>query len=615
MWWLSVCTVVHAGLRGVPTAAPAAPAVPAPAAPAVPAPAAPAAAPANATVSANASARVLLRVDATAEEAEEDVLADPREVFVPKCQAMVMVRFEDYLPVGAITKVCQDAGNHQGCHAWGDELTTLFRAGAQPDEYATWCGKFYDWFHERFASRCTHQCEKLACKPICLYHEQAAAIEQSEAELYVQDQAVFASQQRVAELDRDLDSAEAAEKQAAAAAVRVSDVLATAQKRRDEARRTYDKAAARVADAESKVETSEAAVKAARDIEAAADQTNIEMQHAVDRAKNQRQIAIRGVQRMKGELQYARKQERASFQKLSALKEMQAKKQAAFETKSKAVAKAEEKQAKKRAGLSKRMRNAKAELKEKRAERVAAKKKVAELKGQLAVKKKRGEGGQKPLAKKVQVADSERKGHLVEEKVAQRKVDDLKVAMKPLSDAEKKTAQKKKPLAWQEENLAKIAQRIFAAEGDEASAEAGVTEAQPNLEAAQEAVAVATAGVQNATSEQAQTAEALGAASKAVQKAVKTQSFAEQAAEQAERAALAPAETGLELAAKEVSAAEAALEEANDEAREAKEEAVLAKANREEEQRALDEARADLEAEKQELADQREALGPKPDGA
>merc|ERR1719420_499786 len=590
MWWLSVCTVVHAGLRGVPTAAPAAPAVPAPAAPAVPAPAAPAAAPANATVSANASARALLRVDATAEEAEEDVLADPREVFVPKCQAMVIVRFEDYLPIGAITKVCQDAGNHQGCHAWGDELTALFRAGAQPDEYATWCDKFYDWFHERFASRCTHQCEKFACKPICLYHEQKQAIEQGEAELMVQDQAVYASQQRVAELDRDLDSAEAVEKQAAAAALRV-------------------------ADAEAKVETSEAAVKAARDIEAAADQTNIEMQHAVGRAKNQRQIAIRGVQRMKGELQYARKQERASFQKLSALKEMQAKKQAAFETKSKAVAKAEEKQAKKRAGLSKRMRNAKAALKEKRAERVAAKKKVTELKEQLAVKKKRGEGGQKPLAKEIQVADSERKGYLVEEKVAQRKVDDLKVAMKLLSDAEKKTAKKKKPLAWQEENLAKIAQRIFAAEGDEASAEAGVTEAQPNLEAAQEAVAVATAGVQNATTEQAHTAQALGAASKAVQKAVKTQSFAEAAAEQAERAALAPAETGLELAAKEVSAAEAALEEANDEAREAKEEAVLAKANREEEQRALDEARADLEAEKQELADQREALGPKPDGA
>ena len=56
--------------------------------------------------------------------------------------------------------------------------------------------RFYDWFHERFASRCTHQCEKFACKPICLYHEQKQAIEQGEAELMVQDQAVYASQQR-----------------------------------------------------------------------------------------------------------------------------------------------------------------------------------------------------------------------------------------------------------------------------------------------------------------------------------------------------------------------------------------------------------------------------------
>jgi len=558
---------------------------------------------------------VLLRAEATAEEAEEDVLSDPREVFVPKCQAMVMVRFEDYLPIGAITKVCQDAGNHQGCHAWGDELTNLFRAGAQPEEYATWCGKFYDWFHERFASRCTHQCEKLACKPICLYHDQQAAIEQSEADLMVQDNAVMATQQRVAELDRDLDSAEAAEKQAAAAALRVSDVLSNAQKRRDEARRTYDKAATRVADAEAKVEASEAAVKVTRDLEAAADQSNTAMLHAVDRAKNAKQIALRGVQRMKQELQYARKQERTSFQKLSALKEQQAKKQATFEAKTKAVAKAEEKQAKKRAGLSKRMRSAKAALKEKREDRVAAKKKVAELKEQLAVKKKRGEGGQKPLAKKIQVADSERKGYLVQEKSAQRKVDDLKVAMRLLADAEKKTAKKKKPLAWQEENLAKLAQRIFAAEGDEAAAGSGVTEAQPNLEAAQEAVAAATAGVQNATSEQALTAQALGAASKAVVKAVKTAGFAETAAEQAERAALAPAETGLELAAKEVAAAEAALEEANDDAREAKEEAVLAKASRDEEQRAFEDARADLAAAQQELVDQREALGSKPDGA
>lgn len=559
----------------------------------------------------------LLRTPDAAAGAPGVDFEEPRGTFVPKCQAMVHVKFEDYLPLGAITKVCEGAGNHAGCHAWGAELTALFRKQAEPGEYASWCGEFYDWFHERFADRCTSQCEQYACKPICAYADASAALAEEGAELDAQKQAVAASQQQLAALTRDKEAAAAAEVAAAEAETNSFNAIGKANLRRDAALRAYDEAAAKVATVEQEVVTASTALEAAESLEADADATSTAMRHAVDKAKLDKSIAMKAVQRGEKAVAAAAQKASASWQKLSALKKQSARDSAAYEAKVKAVAAAEKKHATQRASLEKRMKDAKAANQAKKAALAAQKKKVTQFSKTFDKKKAMPDslsklGAVAEAKKKLAVATSQKKVLTTEAGVLQRKVDDLMVALRLLKDAEDKNAKKKAPLPFAEQKLAKLEQQVFAAEGAQGAAKTANEAAEHDAKTAEAAVEAAAAGVASATDEAAAALAALGKAAKATATAAATQRGVQDRLTQVQWTLLDPAEAGLETTGKEVSAAKGALEAATADHAEAKGDLAAAKEAAAAEQEALDAILAKLSAAKEDLQKRKAALGAPP---
>lgn len=537
-------------------------------------------------------------------------LDDPRGTFVPHCQSVVHVAYEDYLPLSAIEQVCTDVGNHAGCHAWGDKLTAVFKSGAGPDEYVAWCGGFYDWFHTRFSSRCTTQCEKYACYPICAYADSVAKIDTEEAEIARRDMVVNEISGRVTMLTRELDNLNQTEQRALQMTVRGTNNLGTMSERRDAARRTYDAAQSRFDALKQRVLAAESALETTRDIEEAADSASVAAGRAVDQAGLQQRMAGKAVVRNQQAWQSAFDTNKQTWSSVQALRQQVTKVNATLTAKKANVAKAEERHAVTRTNLQKRMQNAKQALQATRAERAALKEELDILNKRMA-----SLGGPKakmPVKKQIKAANMQQRMLGEEEKMKVRQVGDLKVAMKLLSEAEKATANKARPLKYGQVNLAKLEQKVFAAEGAHQEAKIKLEDTGVQLEGLQAAEASAADDLANYTANADVAGKALVVAGKATKKAVITKKLAAEAVMFANKGELAPAEAGLELAGKEVATAQEDLESAISDHAEAKAALEAGKAAKEKEERALAAQKEEIAGALEELNKRREELGPPP---
>lgn len=92
-------------------------------------------------------------------EAEED--------FVRKCQTVVTVSDDKFLPVKPLDRFCQTTDAAMECRLKVGER--LKETHARDGDMGKFCLAVYGWFQTKYGSKCPEQCRKLQCKSTCMW--------------------------------------------------------------------------------------------------------------------------------------------------------------------------------------------------------------------------------------------------------------------------------------------------------------------------------------------------------------------------------------------------------------------------------------------------------------
>jgi len=500
---------------------------------------------------------------AVTKEEAENWLEDPRDTFIPHCVGVVRVRFIEYLPLSAIESVCEEAGNHAGCHAWAEDLKTIFNnhqwnhgeegdRDNHYDDYSEWCGGFYDWFHERFSDRCASQCHKLACKPICEYEDKAKAFDDEKIELSKQEVVVANAVARMMEITADSKRLNQSLTSAERKVERVNMTLNAAEKRRDEASRALGDSQALVLKRQRQLENATAALESAEVGLENNEAQETTSRHSLESKEVQLNIDEKAVDRASAKLERARRAFAEEDEKLRGLQDKHRTDAAAAAAIMEEIAAEQKDNAKAEADYGQRTKEAKTALEEAEADLKEVQERAAYLSAELM--KPADLGHLAGLQAKLAAARTEEPVLKAEVDTAQRQYNDLELAMKLVGDAKKVTDRKLQDHGFAEDKLEKLDDAVLDAGG---KANASAAERDDAAAAASDAKAMLNdtqIAVSNATTKLEKAEGAVSTAQRTLSSARATLNAAEEASGDAETDAstaterLATMEQGVEEA-------------------------------------------------------------------
>jgi len=498
---------------------------------------------------------------------KEAWLEEPRDDFVPRCQQIVHVQYEDYLPLTAIDSVCEDVGNHAGCLAWKGKLVETFRAVSDAEAYGQWCGGFYDWFHERFGDRCATQCEKLACKPFCAHHEDVVKLEKEDTELFLRSQALEEAQAEVDALQRDLEDRTYDVKNANQTLERAITEINRTNDLSDAEGRKYNDAVAKSYSRTEQLANMSSALDTAEVSLSGAERAHMVMEQALQMAEQKLDQARADEGRIReGALSNTLISAAEKKDKLHQLHEEQERDEAEHNATSTHVEKEETEHAETREELEARMDKDEKEMKRIQDARTRLQQTMVDINTQmLSATTAEGRAAAMKSLTKAKMDD----GTLgMEESIQQDKIETNMIAMKILSDAESETAALKRPVPLLAKDIQKRSMEILAAEASFNQSKLDASSAQELLNGSMAAVERAEDVVANSTSDVETSASELADQVKAVKQAEITKQAAETAlASQADAVEMSSQQVA--FAAGNVEKAEEQLLTAQDEQREA----------------------------------------------
>lgn len=96
-------------------------------------------------------------------KADNEAQAD----FVRRCQVVVTVSDDKFLPLQPLDRFCQTTDAAVECKlAVGQRLKETH---ARDGDMGKFCGAVYDWFQGKYGMKCPQQCRKLQCKSTCMW--------------------------------------------------------------------------------------------------------------------------------------------------------------------------------------------------------------------------------------------------------------------------------------------------------------------------------------------------------------------------------------------------------------------------------------------------------------
>lgn len=557
-----------------------------------------------------------LRGRRDAEPVKEELMKDPRDVFVPKCIGIVYVGSVELLPVSAIERVCEDdADGHAGCHAWADKLEQAFLENLEspdfgPDNFKDWCGGFYDWFHERFSHRCPDQCEKLACKPICAYNDRVAVIDGEEAELDERFMVVEKTDARILELASDSQELNGTARDAARTVVRASNALAAAQERQKDLGWELGNATALVGRREEALSAAEAARERAEDAQASNETAVVEAQHALQKSELTLKLANEAGGRARAALEAAQASAGDAASASRTLESEYKIQEAAHTEERNGIQEKAARIAKERRDIDRRQSRAKRAMADATAALEKNQARAEEL--QAGLMKPGQDLGTLAYFQK-QLADVRAEEPLLKaaEAEATRTYEDLQIAERLVKDSEKAHRTEEREFAGSEKRLVKMKLKVGDAKAkaaDLAAAENSTNDAYAQARAAADEAERAAA---NETAALAAAAAALEAAEDGVKSARATEAASEAALSDAKRDETSTWER-LGEAKQKAAELETSMKSLVEEEAEARKAAALATKQMREEEEGIESLRANLTAARDALEERRKELGPPP---
>jgi len=102
-------------------------------------------------------------------QAQEFLKADTQaqDDFVRRCEVVVTVSDDKFLPVKPLDRFCQTTDAAMECRM--KVGMRLKETHARDGDMGKFCGAVYDWFQGKYGMQCPKQCRKLQCKSSCMW--------------------------------------------------------------------------------------------------------------------------------------------------------------------------------------------------------------------------------------------------------------------------------------------------------------------------------------------------------------------------------------------------------------------------------------------------------------
>lgn len=102
-------------------------------------------------------------------QAQEFVKADQeaQDDFVRRCQVVVTVSDDKFLPIKPLDRFCQTTDAAMECRM--KVGMRLKETHARDGDMGKFCSAVYDWFQGKYGMKCPKQCRKLQCKSTCMW--------------------------------------------------------------------------------------------------------------------------------------------------------------------------------------------------------------------------------------------------------------------------------------------------------------------------------------------------------------------------------------------------------------------------------------------------------------
>jgi chromosome segregation ATPase len=133
-----------------------------------------------------------------------------REDFKRRCEVLVTVSDEKFLPVKPLVRFCQSTDAPMECRL--KVSMRLKETHARDDDMGQFCSAVYDWFESKYGMKCPKQCRKLQCRSTCLWLD--AKKEANEENLQIKEEMQEAEEklQYMRSLAKNITAKEAEEK-------------------------------------------------------------------------------------------------------------------------------------------------------------------------------------------------------------------------------------------------------------------------------------------------------------------------------------------------------------------------------------------------------------------
>lgn len=103
--------------------------------------------------------------------------------FVRRCQVVVTVSDDKFLPVKPLDRFCQTTDAAMECRMKVGQR--LKETHARDGDMGKFCSAVYDWFQGKYGMKCPQQCRKLQCKSTCLWLDAKKKLNEANAEIKV----------------------------------------------------------------------------------------------------------------------------------------------------------------------------------------------------------------------------------------------------------------------------------------------------------------------------------------------------------------------------------------------------------------------------------------------
>lgn len=128
-------------------------------------------------------------------EAEED--------FRRKCQTVVTVSDDKFLPVKPLDRFCQTTDAAMECRLKVGER--LKETHARDGDMGKFCLAVYGWFQTKYGSKCPEQCRKLQCKSTCMWLDTKKKLDEDNKDLKAGMEEAKESLKKVKEAEKTVE--------------------------------------------------------------------------------------------------------------------------------------------------------------------------------------------------------------------------------------------------------------------------------------------------------------------------------------------------------------------------------------------------------------------------